>query len=325
VTGTRSSSDDARNPRNTDAPTLLVAGGARVDAGKTTFSTGLLAFLADGIGDTGATATAAAESEFDTDAVGVKPRAGNDYWFDHDDVRVSTGGGRLYGKDARRLAAASTRPLDPGREAITPEAINPVHRLWRPTPDRTGMLGDTDRTFLCDRVTTADGSRFVVNAVAEAEGLLPDGLVERLPLSDATRVADIAAFNEVMADDYVPAFERLADRVGRASVPVAIESYADVAAPLPIGGDAAVDVDAVAVVDPGRARIYAGDRYAKARRVASGSAREGKLEEHTGTVTGMIEPLATVGLPALSGEERGRPGTVAERYAPAYESLLDAV
>ncbi len=38
---------------------LLVAGGDRVDAGKTTFSTGLLAR---------------------TDAVGFKPRAGNDYW-----------------------------------------------------------------------------------------------------------------------------------------------------------------------------------------------------------------------------------------------------
>jgi len=25
------------------------------------------------------------------------------------------------------------------------------------------MLGDTDRTFLCDRVTTEGGSRFVVN------------------------------------------------------------------------------------------------------------------------------------------------------------------
>ncbi|MBP1923542.1 putative P-loop ATPase/GTPase [Halorubrum alkaliphilum] len=325
MTGSRPTPNGPRPGRDPDPPVLLVAGGTRVDAGKTTFSTGLLAFLAESGENHEAAGTADTPADADTDVIGVKPRAGNDYWFDHDDVRISTDAGRLYGKDARRLAAASTRPLGPGRDAIAPEAINPVHRLWRPTPGRTGMLGDTDRTFLCDRVTTGDGSRFVVNAAAESEGLIPEGLAERLPLSDATRVDDVGVFNEVMADSYVPAFERLADRVGRASAPVVIESYADVAAPLSIGNDAPVDVDAVAVVDPGRARVYAGDRYAKARRVASGSAREGTLEEHTDTVTGMIEPLATVGLPALSGEERGRPGTVAERYAPAYEALLDAV
>lgn len=81
----------------------------------------------------------------------------------------------------------------------------------------------------------------------------------------------------------------------------------------------------LAVVDPGRARIYAGDRYAKARAVASGSPREGTMEEHTGTVTEMIEPLATVDLPALSGDERGDPERVTERYGPAYEMLIDAV
>ncbi|WP_144923531.1 ATPase [Halorubrum salsamenti] len=295
-----------------DAPVVLVAGGARVDAGKTTFSTGLAASLAARAGD----------------AVGIKPRAGNDYWYDHDDYRIATDSGRLYGKDARRLAAASTRPLPTvgdrsPPEAITPESINPVHRLWRPTPGRTGMLGDTDRTFLCDRVTTEDGSRFVVNGAAEAAGLLPDGLADRLPLAEATRVDDVAAFNDVMAADYLPAFDRLAARVSAAAVPVVVESYADIAGPLPREGP--VEPDAVAIVDPGRARIYAGDRYAKARRVASGGPREGAMEEHTGTVTEMIEPLATVDLPALSGDERGDPNRVAERYGSAYETLFDAV
>ncbi len=291
---------------------ILVAGGARVDAGKTTFSTGVVADLAARAGD----------------AVGVKPRAGNDYWYDHDDYRIASNSGRLYGKDARRLAAASTRPLAgvEGRsrpETITPEAINPVHRLWRPTPDRTGMLGDEDRTFLCDRVTTEAGSRFVVNGAAEAAGLLPDGLVDHLPVTEAVRVDDVAAFNDVMAADYLPAFDRLATRVAATSVPVVVESYADIAGPL--SRDGPVEADAVAVVDPGRARIYAGDRYAKARAVASGSPREGTMEEHTGAVTEMIEPLATVGLPALSGDERGNPARVAERYGHAYETLLDAV
>ena len=296
-----------------EPPVYLVAGGSRVDAGKTTFSAGLVAFLADRTGD----------------AVGVKPRAGNDYWFDHDDYRVATDGGRLYGKDARTLAAANTRALpaaddsSPSPSTVTPESINPVHRLWRPTPGRTGMLGDADRTFLCDRVTTATGTRFVVNGAAEEAGLLPDALAERLPLADATRVRDVPAFNEVMAAAHLPAIERLAARVARTSVPTVVESYADVAETLPRDGPVAPD--AVAVVGPGRARIYAGDRYAKARAVAAGSPREGRREEHVDAVTEMIEPLSTVALPALSGDVRGDPHRIAARYEPAYESLTTAV
>jgi predicted P-loop ATPase/GTPase len=301
-----------RSDERDEAPVLLVAGGTRVDAGKTTFSTGLVASLADRVGD----------------AVGVKPRAGNDHWFDHDDYRIATDTGRLYGKDARRLAAASTRSLveigeRPSPEAVTPESINPVHRLWRPTPGRTGMLGDADRTFLCDRVTDADGTRFVVNGAAEDAGLLPDGLAERLPLADATRVDDVAGFNDVMAADYLPAFDRLSERIAATAVPVVVESYADVSGPL--SRDGPVVPDAVAVVDPGRARIYAGDRYAKARAVASGSPREGTMEEHTATVIDMIEPPATVGLPALGGDVHGDPSRVAERYEPAYEALYEVV
>ena len=296
-----------------DSPTYLVAGGARVDAGKTTFSAGLVAHLAERAGD----------------AVGVKPRAGNDFWFDHDDYRVATDGGRLYGKDARTLAAANTRALAPVDEsapspsAVTPESINPVHRLWRPTPGRTGMLGDADRTFLCDRVTTDSGTRFVVNGAAEDAGLLPDALTERLPLADAAQVRDVPEFNEVMAAAHLPAIERLAERVARTPVPVVVESYADVAGTLPRDGP--VGPDAVAVVDPGRVRVYAGDRYAKARAVAAGSPREGTREEHVDAVTEMIEPLATEPLPALSGDVRGAPNRVAAAYEPAYAALTDAV
>lgn len=290
-----------------DPPVCLIAGGSRVDAGKTTFSAGLVSHLAERAGD----------------AVGVKPRAGNDFWFDHDDYRIATDSGRLYGKDARKLAAASTVSLagDDG-EVLTPESINPVHRLWRPTPGRTGMLGDADRTFLCDRGTTASGSRFVVNGTAEAAGLLPDAIAERLPLEDATRVRGVRAFNEVMAETHLPAIKRLAGRVGRTPVPVVVESYADIAGTLPREGP--VTPDAVAVVDPGRARIYAGDRYAKARAVAAGSPREGSREEHVDAVTEMIEPLATVDLPALPGDLRGDPARVATEYGPAYEALVDA-
>ncbi|MFC5366569.1 ATPase [Salinirubrum litoreum] len=280
---------------------LLVAGGDRVDAGKTTFSVGLLAHLA----------------EVDHAPVGFKPRAGNDYWFDHDDVQAATGDGRLYGKDATRLAAASAGD-------VRPEAINPVHRLWRPTPGRQGLLGESDRTFLVDRVTgggseTDLDTQFVVNGEAESDGDLPDLVKNTLPLADATRVSSIPEFNDLMADRYLPAFERVADRI-RATDTAVVESYSDIALPLDDVG-----FDAVAVVEPTRCRVYAADRYLKACEVARGSARDGQLEERVGAVVEMLDPLARVELPALSGEAQNDPASVAEANREAYHALLDAV
>ncbi len=272
--------------------TVLVAGSTRVDAGKTTFATGLLARLR-ATGDT---------------PIGFKPRAGNDYWFDHDDVRAAAAEGRLYGKDVRRLAAVSDGDDEP-------EGLNPVHRLWRPTPGRTGMLGDPERTFLVDRVTTDDGPLFAVNAEAE----LPASLRESLPLDDAVTVDSVPAFNDLMAERYLPALERLEERVAATETAV-VESYGDVALPL-----SSLDASAVAVVDPGRVRIYDGERYLLACDVASGSAHEGRLEERVEDVVDMLDPLETVPLPALTSAERGDPETVAERYAAAYDGLLGAV
>ncbi|XVH31672.1 ATPase [Haloferacaceae archaeon DSL9] len=271
---------------------LLVAGGARVDAGKTTFSAGLLAAL--------------------DDAVGFKPRAGNDYWFDHDDVRAAIGRGRLYGKDVRRLAAESTGDAPP-------EALNPVHRLWRPTPGRTGFLGEAGRTFLVDRVTTPEGSRFVVNGRAAEAGLLPERLSASLPTADAVRVASVAELNERTTAHYLPAFERASERI-RETETVVVESYGDIA--WPVEG---VDYDAVAVVEPSRVRIYDGGRYGRARQVASGSLEAGQLEERVGRVVEMIQPLCERDLPALSSEDRADATAIAGAYAPAYEALLGAV
>jgi len=268
---------------------LLVAGDARVDAGKTTFAAGLLAAI-DG-------------------AVGFKPRAGNDYWYDHDDAAAALADGRLYGKDVATLAAA-------GDTDQPEEQLNPVHRLWRPTPDRTGMLGETGRTFLVDRVTTPDGTSFVINGVAEDGGLLPDRVADALPLEAATRVESVAAFNDVMAERYLPAFDRVTDRIADTS-PAVVESYADIA--LPVEG---IDFDAVAVVGPTRVRLYEGDRYSKAQSVASGSASEGQLEERVDRVVDMIEPVATHTLQPLGDDERD-PASVADAYDEVYQSLLD--
>lgn len=262
---------------------LLVAGGSQVDAGKTTFAAGLAAHA---------------------DAPGYKPRAGNDYWFDHDDVRHSVADGRLYGKDVRTLAA-----LDDGR----PELRNPVHRLWTPAPGSgTGLLGRTDRAFLCDRVTVDGADEFVVNDTVD----LPPMVREFLPLDGATHVSTLADFNAVMADRHRAAFDGVADRVA-AEDDVVVESYADIARPL----DGFVP-DAVAVVEPARLRLFEGERYAKACEVASGSAHEGRLEERVENVLEYLDPVERRSLVPLPGETRRDPTAVATAYADHYEALV---
>ncbi len=257
---------------------LLVAGAQRVDAGKTTFAVGLVRRL---------------------DAVGFKPRAGNDYWFDHGDYRRAVEAGRLYGKDAKRLAAASAAE-------VAPEAINPVHRLWRPDPGPgTGLLGRERRTFVVDRA----GDRYVVNGAAE----VPPAAREHLPLADAPRVASLDAFDDLMERWHLPAIRSLVPEVEAARHAV-VESYGDVAVPL-----REVAYDAVAVVEPGRVRAYDGDRYLKAREVVRGSPREGRLEAKVEDVVEPIDPVATTPLPPLSDGEREDPRTA---YADAYDAVL---
>ena len=269
---------------------LLVAGGARVDAGKTTFSVGLLEAI-DG-------------------AIGFKPRAGNDYWFDHDDVCRAIEEGRLYGKDVHRLAATSDRA---GEE----ERLNPVHRLWRPTPGRRGMLGEDGRTFLVDRIRTKSGDSFVVNANAIDAGLFPAAVRESLPIDEAVWVQTVPEFNEVMADQYMPAFDRVESAIATTD-PVVVESYGDIA--IPVSG---VSFDAVAIVEPSRVRVYDGERYANAHEIVSGSAHEGQLEERVERVVDPLDPQATHELPALTSDERADSTAIAAAYTDAYRSLLD--
>ena len=266
---------------------LLVAGSARADAGKTTFTTGLLERLG---------------------AVGFKPRAGNDYWFDHDDYLRAVEAGRLYGKDAKRLADAS-------RGSFDPEDLNPVHRLWRPSPGpATGLVGQANREFVLDRV----GESFVVNASAD----LPDSARRNLPLEDAPTVSTVEELNEVTSHLHLPALEGFADRIraiesetgARAAV---VESYGDVA--LPIRG---LSFDAVAVVEPGRMRAYDGDRFLRACEVSGGTPRDGQLEVHTPDVTDLADPKATASLAALPEADRRDPSAVARAYEGAYDELI---
>ncbi|PSQ38164.1 ATPase [Halobacteriales archaeon SW_5_70_135] len=284
---------------------VLVAGADRVDAGKTTLSTALCHRL---------------------DAPGRKPRAGNDYWFDHGDYRRAVGDGRLYGTDARRLAAAS--PDDP-----TPEDCNPVHRLWRPDPGGgRGLVGREGRQFVLDRVA---GS-YVVNARAS----VPETAREHLPTADAVRVDSVAELNAVTRRRHLPALAAAAREV-RGLDRVVVESYGDVARPLQgvatdgataPGGERASDAvdgpptdlyDRVAVVEPGRLCVYDGPRWMRACEAVGGgdSRRTGRLESRVGDVLSHVDPRSTVDLPALDGETRVDP----DRVAAAYEPALDAV
>lgn len=298
---------------------LLVVGADRVDAGKTTFSTGLLSR---------------------TGAVGYKPRAGNDYWFDHDDCVRALEAGRLYGKDAAGLAKAEGR----GR---APEELNPIHRLWKPAPDGgSGLLGRSDREFVVDRIRTGDGrtrgasndgvrsgapgdgarndesddgarrggDEYVLNATAD----VPDPVVEALPLETAIEVETIDELNEVMERRYVPAFESIAREIDAAEIAV-VESYGDVALPVRDLRPAAV-----AAVEPGRARIYRGDRFRRACEVARSSPRDGGLEKRVPDVVDYLDPLDRVRLPPLVSADRADPARVADAYAAAYDALLAA-
>lgn len=264
--------------------TLLVVGSARVDAGKTTFSTGLLDR---------------------TDAVGFKPRAGNDHWFHHDDYRDTVASGSLFGKDASRLAAASPGNL----RAID---INPVHRLWRPAPGNgNGLLGREGRQFVLDRV----GDQYVVNG----DATVPNSAREQLPLGDAIVVDAVEELNRVMERYHLPALSDIGRRIETTDRAV-VESYGDVARPIQ-----GIDPDAVAVVEPGRARIVDGPRFVKGCQIATGSegAFQGQLEERVSSVLDLVDPVDSVDLPALASDERTDPAAVAGAYGHAYDALLD--
>jgi predicted P-loop ATPase/GTPase len=117
---------------------------------------------------------------------------------------------------------------------------------------------------------------------------------------------------------HLPAVDAVGEDIAAVDRAV-VESYGDVARPLQDLGP-----DAVAVVEPTRVRVVDGDRYRKGCAVAAGGPREGQLEEHVGDVMDLVDPVTTVDLPALSGEERSDPETVARAYGAAYDELLAA-
>lgn len=266
-----------------DSLTVLVAGARNVDAGKTTVATGLVHSLV---------------------AFGVKPRAGNDFWYDYDAVSRELEAGRLVGSDARRLAAAS-------KGSVEPEAINPLHRLWRPLDRGSGSIFGREQTeFLVDRV----GGDYVVNATID----LPAAVTSSLPLEDAHRVESLEAMNALMADLHRPAVERVRPLL-EGQDRVVIESYSDVARPL-----RDVRVDVVAVVGAGTLRLFDGERYCRAASVVSGGPDLGQLEERVANVVDLLDPIRRLDLAPLGSAARADPNAVAAAYADEFEAIVDA-
>lgn len=260
--------------------TYLVAGNHRVDAGKTTFTIGLVNRL---------------------DTIGFKPRGGNDYWFDHHHYQQAISEGRLFGKDAERLAAVSSGEL-------TPESINPVHRLWRPAPDGDGFIGRSDRRFLLDRV----GDEFILNAEAD----IPSSAQDALPLADAPRISTIEDLNSHIQARHLPQLTALADRIENTDQAV-IESYGNVARPI-----RDVSIQRVAVVAPEQVHIFDGDRYLTACDVAGTSPIDGELEERVADVIELLDPISSCRLPPLTTDQLSHPDRIEEHYAAVYDELL---
>lgn len=265
---------------------LLVAGANQLDAGKTTFSVGLVER---------------------TGAMGYKPRAGNDFWYSYEDVLTAVEDGVLYGKDARKLARVG--PAD-----VSPADISAVHRLWRPKPGGVGgVLGQDGREFLIDRV----GSTYVVNGTTT----LPDLLRESFPVESAITVDSIAAFNDVMEAHHRPVQADVTAAIDARPLSV-VESYGSIARPLPdLAHDAVAVVEPrwVRIYEGpryDRACSIAGGSAAPDR---------GTLEEQVEDVTGLLDPVETVPLSPLSEETRSDPEAIADAYGDAYDALLSVV
>ena len=260
---------------------ILVAGNATVDAGKTTFTRGLLTTLG---------------------GRAIKPRAGNNWWYDHQTVRRALDDGRLFGADAEQLADAHSN-------AVRPESVNPFHRLWQPAPyaPGDGLIGGIDMEFVLDRV----GNHFVVNAQAT----LPGAVSEALPLADATVVRTLPELNDAMRERHLPRLQGF-EAALEGEPTLIVESYGDIALPT-----ASIAYDCVAVVEPGRVRYYDGDRFTRVAQAVSSSPREGSMEPVVPDVIRELEPFADLPLPPLRDSQRTTAREIAEAYSSAYEPV----
>ncbi len=202
-----------------------------------------------------------------------KPLAGNNYWYDNRIVSESIKKGRLFGHDAKILSELTGK-----RE----EEINPIHRLWIPNSvieSGSGLIGET-QSIVLDRIfDTENKTTLVLNSRIKAPEDLKalQGNADRIEKFSTTE-----KFNEYMNKIHLPATKDRYERIKDRDILI-IESYADIAMPIP------VHADLVLTVEPGRAFISDGNKFAKAHSMISKRWTGHRMEIKTGKILDLLK------------------------------------
>ncbi len=277
---------------------VLIAGLKEKDAGKTSLALALLAYL----------------REKGFNACGFKPKAGNSVWYDYDIVHEALSQGKLYGKDAKLLKAASAFG-SMADTAMEEEFINPIHRLWAEPP----LVATITQIpyFILDRVTLwfKEGVRnFVVeNESLPVEYRCNDADFENLRAKafGIYRVRDLNMLNVLTEEYYDLAIELAYKRMVEQHEYVIIESYSDIA--LPWKG--LKDLDAVFGVKPGHISVYDPNKYLTAVQLSAST--YSKEELATSRIVDLVKPIKEVRVPPFRTEE------MVQRLKEKIQGLLD--
>ena len=262
---------------------VLIVGLKEKDAGKTSLALALLAYL----------------REKGFNACGFKPRAGNSVWYDYDVVHEALSQGKLYGKDAKLLKAASAFDSDAG--ALMEEFINPIHRLWAEPP-----LNDSITQipyFVLDRVTLwlEEGVRDLVveNEALPVEYRCNNAIFEKLraKVSRIYHFRDLNMLNSLTEKYYDLAVELVYKKMNKQYDCVVIESYSDVA--LPWKG--LKDLNAVIGVKPGQVSVYDPEKYLAAVQLSASTYSQEELA--TSRIVDLVKPIKVVRVPPFRSEE----------------------
>jgi len=270
---------------------VLIVGLKEKDAGKTGLALALLAYLR--------------EKGFNT--CGFKPRAGNSVWYDYDVVHEALSQGRLYGKDAKLLRAASAYGSVAGTGAevananLVEEFINPFHRLWTEPP----LIDPISQIpyFILDRVTLwfkeEVKNLVVVNEALPVEHRCDDKLFRKLRAraSSIYHVRDLNTLNKLTEEYYDLAVELAYKKMVEQHDCVVIESYSDIA--LPWKG--LNDLDVVFGVKPGQISVYEPKKYSTAVQLSASTYSQEELA--TSKIVELIRPIKEVRVPPFRSEE----------------------
>ncbi len=263
---------------------ILVVGLKERDAGKTHLACAILDYL-KGRGYA---------------ACGFKPRAGNSIWYDYDVVEEALSQGRLYGRDAKMLKLVSTSSTH--SRAPDEEFINPFHRLWAEPPHIDPVTQVPH--FILDRVTlwrkSGTMNLVVMNDALPVEYRYNEALFSRL-CSSASRifhVHDLEKLNKLTAEYYNLAAELVFTMMLGEYEFLVIESYCDVALPLPC--TTLRDLDVVIGIKPGEIYVFEPEKYLTAVQLESSIRAE---ELSTAEIVELLKPVREVRVPPLRSAE----------------------